>query len=82
MIGLAAAGTLLAGYALYRMAQPKGIAAKLKQANLTEVKKDSKGQLEQSYFLNLLQFVGEETKLRTATLRKQCQDERRKHYNS
>ena len=82
MIGLAAAGVLLGGYALYCMRQPKGIVDKLKKDGLTEVQRDSKGQLDHSYFLNLLQFIGEETKLRTVTLRKQRRDERRKHYNS
>ena len=82
-VGLAAAGVLLGGYVLYRMMPASdGIADKLRKAELTAVKKDAKGGLDQTYFLSLLQFVGQETKARTTSLRKQCLDERRKHYNS
>ena len=87
-IGLAAAGVVLGGAVLYHYwksgptAPENDIADKLKKAKLTEVKKGEKGQLEQQYFLSLLQFVGQETRQRTKDLRQHCHDERRKHYKA
>ena len=84
-IGIAAAGVAVACAAIYYMSsKSKGgeqaISDKLSEAKLTEVKKGENGQLDQTYFLSLLQFVGQETRLRTTDLRKHCHDERRKHY--
>ena len=87
-LGLATAGVLLGGYVIYKWATsaPKekvsDIADKLEKANLTEVKKGEKGQLDSQYFLSLLQFVGQETRLRTRDLRQHGYEERRKHYQS
>ena len=85
-LGLAAAGALLGGYVIYKYWQggssTPDIANKLQQAKLTEVKKGENGQLDQTYFLSLLQFVGQETRQRTTDLRKSCHEQRRKHFKS
>ena len=82
-VGLATASVLIGGYVLYRMmAANSSIAEQLQKADLTVVKKDAKGGIDQTYFLSVLQFVGQATKAKTTSLRKECQAERRKHYNS
>ena len=82
-LGLAAAGVLLGGYVLYRMmGSSKGLADKLKERGLTEVKKESNGQLETKYFIELFKFIDLEKRLRAVNLTKKCRDSRRKHYKS
>ena len=87
-IGIAAAGVLLSAAALWYSYREDGdkqatdMLKKLTEAELTDVKKKESGQLDTQYFLNLLQFVGLETRARTSGLRKQCHKERRKHYNT
>ena len=70
-LGLAAAGVALGAYLAYsywtKSSEPTSMQAKLEKAKLmVEVKRAKDGkQIENQYFLSLLQFVGAETRLRT-----------------
>ena len=82
-IGLAAAGILLAGAAMWYNSAPgeSELVKKLKDNNLFNVERSRKNKIDREYFLRLLQFVGVETRTRTEQLRKSCLESRRVQYN-
>ena len=84
MIGLAAAGAILSAAVIFKlwrgMGEKESVQAKLVEAKLDKIKTDSNGKLDQTYFLNLLQFIGQETKRRTKDLRAVNLKARREHF--
>ena len=58
------------------------ISKALEKSNIKQPVHDANGQLETKYFLELLQFVGEQTRAVNHDVRKKLTDERRKHYDT
>lgn len=91
-IGLGAVGVLVAGALLWHYASTDDeggddiaeldqseIAKQLQERGLMDVKRTETG-LEPTYFIKLLQYIGETNKARTADVRAKATKERRKHY--
>ena len=72
-IGLAAAGVVVGAAVIFKLWRGRNteltIKEKLVEAKLDKIKKDNNDKLDQAYFLNVLQFIGQETRKRTKDLR-------------
>ena len=83
-IGLAAAGVVLSAAVIFKLWRGRNseptIKEKLVQAKLDKIKKDNNDKLDQAYFLNVLQFIGQETRKRTKDLREDYLFARREHF--